>query len=103
MIDQERMKQDLARLRDTVAKAADALKLPLLREELAELKADAITATVDLSSVTETGSCRVPVTVTVSGYRDVAVKGSYEVTVYITDTEPAPVPLSQRMTRARRC
>ena len=38
MIDQERMKQDLARLRDTVAKAADALKLPLLREELAELK-----------------------------------------------------------------
>ena len=38
MIDQERMKQDLARLRDTVAKAADALKLPHLREELAELK-----------------------------------------------------------------
>ena len=38
MIDQERMKQDLARLRDTVAKAADALKLPLLREELTELK-----------------------------------------------------------------
>ena len=38
MIDQERMKQDLTRLRDTVAKAADALKLPLLREELAELK-----------------------------------------------------------------
>ena len=38
MIDQERMKQDLSRLRDTVAKAADALKLPLLREELAELK-----------------------------------------------------------------
>ncbi|MCI6378412.1 MAG: peptide chain release factor 2 [Clostridiales bacterium] len=38
MIDQERMKQDLARLRDTVAKAADALKLPLLQEELTELK-----------------------------------------------------------------
>ena len=63
-----------------------------LSEELAELKADAITATVDLSSVTETGSCRVPVTVTVSGYRDVAVKGSYEVTVYVTDTQPEPEP-----------
>lgn len=63
-----------------------------LSEELAELKADAITATVDLSSVTETGSCRVPVTVTVSGYRDVAVKGSYEVTVYVTDTQPDPEP-----------
>ena len=38
MIDQEQMKQDLTRLRGTVSKAADALKLPLLREELAELK-----------------------------------------------------------------
>lgn len=62
------------------------------QRELAELKADAITASVDLSSVTETGSCRVPVTVTVSGYRDVAVKGSYEVTVYVTDTQPEPEP-----------
>ena len=31
-------------------------------------------------------------TVTVSGYRDVAVKGSYEVTVYVTDTQPEPEP-----------
>lgn len=38
MVDQERYKQELERLRDTIAKAADALKLPLLREELAELK-----------------------------------------------------------------
>ncbi len=76
------------------AKVQDTLDVRLwgLSEELAELKADAITATVDLSSVTETGSCRVPVTVTVSGYRDVAVKGSYEVTVYVTDTQPEPEP-----------
>ena len=76
------------------AEVMDTLDVRLwgLSEELAELKADAITATVDLSSVTETGSCRVPVTVTVSGYRDVAVKGSYEVTVYVTDTRPEPEP-----------
>ena len=76
------------------AEVQDTLDVRLwgLSEELAKLKADAITATVDLSSVTETGSCRVPVTVTVSGYRDVAVKGSYEVTVYVTDTQPEPEP-----------
>lgn len=76
------------------AEVQDTLDVRLwgLSEELAELKADAITATVDLSSVTETGSCRVPLTVTVSGYRDVAVKGSYEVTVYVTDTQPEPEP-----------
>lgn len=76
------------------AEVMDTLDVRLwgLSEELAELKADAITATVDLSSVTETGSCRVPVTVTVSGYRDVAVKGSYEVTVYVTDKQPEPEP-----------
>lgn len=76
------------------AEVMDTLDVRLwgLSEELAELKADAITATVDLGSVTETGSCRVPVTVTVSGYRDVAVKGSYEVTVYVTDTQPEPEP-----------
>lgn len=76
------------------AEVMDTLDVRLwgLSEELAELKADAITATVDLSSVTETGSCRVPVTVTVSGYRDVAVKGSYEVTGYVTDTQPEPEP-----------
>ena len=76
------------------AEVQDTLDVRLwgLSEELAERKADAITATVDLSSVTETGSCRVPVTVTVSGYRDVAVKGSYEVTVYVTDTQPEPEP-----------
>ena len=76
------------------AEVQDTLDVRLwgLSEELAELKSDAITATVDLSSVTETGSCRVPVTVTVSGYRDVAVKGSYEVTVYVTDTQPEPEP-----------
>ena len=38
IIDQERIKQDLAKLRETVAKAADALHLPMLEEELVELK-----------------------------------------------------------------
>jgi len=63
-----------------------------LADELAEMDAAALTAMADLSGITEPGSYRVPVTVTISGYRDVAVKGNYEVTVYITDTEPAPVP-----------
>lgn len=63
-----------------------------LADELAEMDAAALTAMADLSGITEPGSYRVPVTVTISGYRDVAVKGSYEVTVYINDTEPAPVP-----------
>ena len=63
-----------------------------LSDELAELDASALIATADLSSVTEPGSYRVPVSVTISGYRDVAVKGSYEVTVYVSDTEPAPEP-----------
>lgn len=63
-----------------------------LADELAEMDAAALTAMADLSGITEPGSYRVPVTVTISEYRDVAVKGSYEVTVYITDTEPAPVP-----------
>ena len=61
-----------------------------LSEELEKLDDSALTATADLSGVTETGSYRVPVTVTVSGYRDVTVKGSYEVTVYITDVAPEP-------------
>ena len=61
-----------------------------LSDERAELDASALTATADLSGVTEPGSYRVPVSVTISGYRDVAVKGSYEVTVYVTDTEPEP-------------
>lgn len=63
-----------------------------LADELAKMDAAALTAMADLSGITEPGSYRVPVTVTISGYRDVAVKGSYEVAVYITDTEPAPVP-----------
>ena len=36
IIDQERIKQDLNRLRDKVEKAADALQLPMLEEETAE-------------------------------------------------------------------
>ena len=61
-----------------------------LSEELEELDASALTAAAELGEVTETGSYRVPVTVTVSGYKDVTVKGSYEVTVYITDVAPEP-------------
>ena len=38
MVNQEQIKQDLARLRDTIDKAGDALHLPQLREELTELK-----------------------------------------------------------------
>ena len=38
MIDIERYSQDLSKLRSTIEKAADALNLPLLQEELAELR-----------------------------------------------------------------
>lgn len=61
-----------------------------LSEELEAMDVTALTATADLSGITDIGSYRVPVTVTVSGYRDVAVKGSYEVTVIVTDTAPVP-------------
>ena len=61
-----------------------------LSEELEAMDVTALTATADLSGITGIGSYRVPATVTVSGYRDVAVKGSYEVTVIVTDTAPVP-------------
>ncbi len=61
-----------------------------LSEELEAMDVTALTATADLSGITDIGSYRVPATVTVSGYRDVAVKGSYEVTVIVTDTAPVP-------------
>ena len=61
-----------------------------LSEELEAMDVTALTATSDLSGITDIGSYRVPATVTVSGYRDVAVKGSYEVTVIVTDTAPVP-------------
>jgi len=38
MIDIERYAQDLGKLRSTIEKAADALNLPLLQEELTELR-----------------------------------------------------------------
>ena len=38
MIDTERYAQELSKLRETVEKAADALHLPQLEEELTELK-----------------------------------------------------------------
>ena len=61
-----------------------------LSEELEAMDVTVLTATADLSGITDIGSYRVPATVTVSGYRDVAVKGSYEVTVIVTDTAPVP-------------
>lgn len=47
-----------------------------LADELAEMDAAALTAMADLSGITEPGSYRVPVTVTISGYRDVAVRAA---------------------------
>ena len=73
----------------TVAGELD-VRLWGLSEELEAMDVTALTATADLSGITDIGSYRVPATVTVSGYRDVAVKGSYEVTVIVTDTAPVP-------------
>ena len=38
MVDTELYQQELDALRETIAKAADALNLPLMQEELAEMK-----------------------------------------------------------------
>ena len=45
-----------------------------------------------MSTVTGQGSFTVPVTVTVSGFSDVTVRGTYELTLTITDTPPQTEP-----------
>lgn len=58
-------------------------------DEVGEVKAEDISATADLSGVTEPGTYSVGVVVTVNGYSNVAVKGTYQVSVNVTAAEPA--------------
>ena len=48
--------------------------------------------TADMSAVTGPGTITVPVTVTVSGFSDVTVRGTYELTLTVTDTPPQAEP-----------
>ena len=63
-----------------------------LSEEIEAITAENLRATADMSTVTGQGSFAVPVTVTVSGFSDVTVRGTYELTLTITDTPPQTEP-----------
>ena len=63
-----------------------------LSEEIEAITAENLRATADMSAVTGQGSFTVPVTVTVSGFSDVTVRGTYELTLTITDTPPQTEP-----------
>ena len=63
-----------------------------LSEEIEEITADNLSATADMSGVTGLGTVTVPVTVTVSGFSDVTVRGTYELTLTVTDTQPQTTP-----------
>ena len=63
-----------------------------LSEEIEAITAENLRATADMSTVTGQGSFTVPVTVTVSGFSDVTVRGTYELTLTITDTPPQTEP-----------
>ena len=60
-------------------------------EEVDEIQAENITVTADLSEVSEPGTYSVSVVATINGYSDVAVKGTYQVTVYVTESEIEPI------------
>ena len=63
-----------------------------LSEEIEAITAENLRATADMSTVTGQGSFTVPATVTVSGFSDVTVRGTYELTLTITDTPPQTEP-----------
>ena len=63
-----------------------------LSEEIEAITAENLRATADMSTVTGQGSFTVPVTVTVSGFSDVTVRGTYELTLTITNTPPQTEP-----------
>ena len=63
-----------------------------LSEEIEAIAAEDLRATADMSAVTGPGSYTVPVTVTVSGFSDVTVRGTYELTLTVMDTPPQTEP-----------
>ena len=59
-----------------------------LSEEIEAVTAENLRVIADMSAVTGQGTVTVPVTVTVSGFNDVTVRGTYELTVTVTDVAP---------------
>ena len=59
-----------------------------LSEEIEAITAENVRVVADMSAVTGQGTVTVPVTVTVSGFNDVTVRGTYELTVIVTDAAP---------------
>lgn len=59
-----------------------------LSEEIEAVTAENLRVIADMSAVTGQGTVTVPVTVTISGFNDVTVRGTYELTVTVTDAAP---------------
>ena len=59
-----------------------------LSEEIEAVTAENLQVIADMSAVTGQGTVTVPVTVTISGFNDVTVRGTYELTVTVTDVAP---------------
>ena len=59
-----------------------------LSEENEAVTAENLRVIADMSAVTGQGTVTVPVTVTISGFNDVTVRGTYELTVTVTDVAP---------------
>ena len=59
-----------------------------LSEEIEAVTAENLRVIADMSAVTGQGTVTVPVTVTISGFNDVTVRGTYELTVTVTDVVP---------------
>lgn len=59
-----------------------------LSEEIEAVTAENLRVIADMSAVTGQGTVTVPVTVTISGFNDVTVRGTYELTVTVTDVAP---------------
>lgn len=59
-----------------------------LSEEIEAVTAENLRVIADMSAVTGQGTMTVPVTVTISGFNDVTVRGTYELTVTVTDVAP---------------
>ena len=59
-----------------------------LSEEIEAVTAENLRVIADMSAVTGQGAVTVPVTVTISGFNDVTVRGTYELTVTVTDVSP---------------
>ncbi len=59
-----------------------------LSEEIEAVTVENLRVIADMSAVTGQGTVTVPVTVTISGFNDVTVRGTYELTVTVTDVAP---------------